>query len=96
MKRLYYFVADAAQIALQSIFAHKLRAFLTLIGIIIGVASVVVVGVVVAGAVLLAAAAVVPGAAVVGAVPAPSSEQAANVSVARARSVVRSLGIPPT
>jgi putative ABC transport system permease protein len=44
MKRLYYFVADAAQIALQSIFAHKLRAFLTLIGIIIGVASVVVVG----------------------------------------------------
>lgn len=44
MKRLYYFVADAARIALQSIFAHKLRAFLTLIGIIIGVASVVVVG----------------------------------------------------
>lgn len=44
MKRLYYFVADAARLALQSIFAHKLRAFLTLIGIIIGVASVVVVG----------------------------------------------------
>ena len=44
MKRLYYFFADAARIALQSIFAHKLRAFLTLIGIIIGVASVVVVG----------------------------------------------------
>ncbi|MEO6724219.1 MAG: ABC transporter permease [Blastocatellia bacterium] len=44
MKGLYYFFADAARIALQSIFAHKLRAFLTLIGIIIGVASVVVVG----------------------------------------------------
>ena len=44
MKRLYSFYADAASIALQSIFAHKLRAFLTLIGIIIGVASVVVVG----------------------------------------------------
>ena len=44
MKRLYSFYADAAKIALQSIFAHKLRAFLTLIGIIIGVASVVVVG----------------------------------------------------
>src|SRR5512147_3003963 len=36
--------AEAVRIALQSIFAHKLRAFLTLIGIIIGVASVVVVG----------------------------------------------------
>jgi putative ABC transport system permease protein len=35
---------DAFRLALQSIFAHKLRAFLTLIGIIIGVASVVVVG----------------------------------------------------
>jgi putative ABC transport system permease protein len=35
---------DAARIALQSIFAHKLRSFLTLIGIIIGVASVVIVG----------------------------------------------------
>ncbi|MBP6823555.1 MAG: ABC transporter permease [Acidobacteria bacterium] len=44
MKRLFYFFADAARIALQSIFAHKLRAFLTLIGMIIGVASVVVVG----------------------------------------------------
>jgi len=44
MKRLFSFFADAARIALQSIFAHKLRAFLTLIGIIIGVASVVVVG----------------------------------------------------
>ena len=44
MKRLFYFFADAARIAMQSVFAHKLRAFLTLIGIIIGVASVVVVG----------------------------------------------------
>ena len=35
---------DAFRLAIQSIFAHKLRAFLTLIGIIIGVASVVVVG----------------------------------------------------
>jgi putative ABC transport system permease protein len=44
MKTVYSFYLDAAKIALQSIFAHKLRAFLTLIGIIIGVASVVVVG----------------------------------------------------
>jgi putative ABC transport system permease protein len=44
MTRFYSFYADAAKIAFQSIFSHKLRAFLTLIGIIIGVASVVVVG----------------------------------------------------
>src|SRR5262244_396835 len=44
MRTVYSFYFDAAKIALQSIFAHKLRAFLTLIGIIIGVASVVVVG----------------------------------------------------
>jgi putative ABC transport system permease protein len=44
MRTVYSFYIDAAKIALQSIFAHKLRAFLTLIGIIIGVASVVVVG----------------------------------------------------
>ncbi len=44
MRYIYSFYTDAAKIALQSIFAHKLRAFLTLIGIIIGVASVVVVG----------------------------------------------------
>src|SRR5215475_4105128 len=49
MKSLYSFYADAARIALQSIFAHKLRAFLTLIGIIIGVASVVVVGASISG-----------------------------------------------
>jgi putative ABC transport system permease protein len=44
MRYLYSFYSDSFKIALQSIFAHKLRAFLTLIGIIIGVASVVVVG----------------------------------------------------
>lgn len=49
MKALYSIYADAAKIALQSIFAHKLRAFLTLIGIIIGVASVVVVGASISG-----------------------------------------------
>ncbi len=49
MKTIYTFYMDAAKIALQSIFAHKLRAFLTLIGIIIGVASVVVVGAAISG-----------------------------------------------
>jgi putative ABC transport system permease protein len=49
MKTIYTFYADAARIALQSIFAHKLRAFLTLIGIIIGVASVVIVGAAIQG-----------------------------------------------
>jgi putative ABC transport system permease protein len=49
MRTIYTFYADAARIALQSIFAHKLRAFLTLIGIIIGVASVVVVGAAIQG-----------------------------------------------
>jgi putative ABC transport system permease protein len=49
MKHLYSFYIDAARIAVQSIFAHKLRAFLTLIGIIIGVASVVVVGASISG-----------------------------------------------
>src|SRR6266850_7066834 len=44
MGTFFSFYLDAAKIALQSIFSHKLRAFLTLIGIIIGVASVVVVG----------------------------------------------------
>src|SRR5437667_5254828 len=49
MRYLYSVYADAAKIALQSILAHKLRAFLTLIGIIIGVAAVVVVGASVSG-----------------------------------------------
>src|SRR5881394_4335403 len=49
MRYLFSFYSDAARIALQSILAHKLRAFLTLIGIIIGVASVVVVGAAISG-----------------------------------------------
>ena len=49
MKQLYSFYTDAFQIAVKSIFEHKLRAFLTLIGIIIGVASVVVVGASISG-----------------------------------------------
>src|SRR5882724_12995460 len=49
MRYFYSFYADAAKIAFQSIIAHKLRAFLTLIGIIIGVAAVVVVGASVSG-----------------------------------------------
>ncbi len=44
MLQLYSFYSDAFRIALKSIFEHKLRAFLTLIGIIIGVAAVVIVG----------------------------------------------------
>lgn len=49
MRAFLSFYADALKIALQSIFAHKLRAFLTLIGIIIGVASVVTVGASISG-----------------------------------------------
>jgi putative ABC transport system permease protein len=49
MRALFSFYSDALKIALQSIFAHKLRAFLTLIGIIIGVASVVTVGASISG-----------------------------------------------
>ena len=49
MKAIFSFYSDALKIALQSIFAHKLRAFLTLIGIIIGVASVVAVGASISG-----------------------------------------------
>ncbi|HEX8176818.1 MAG TPA: ABC transporter permease [Pyrinomonadaceae bacterium] len=49
MRSVYTFYLDAARIAIQSILAHKLRAFLTLIGIIIGVASVVVVGASISG-----------------------------------------------
>lgn len=44
MIRFISFYIEIARIALQSIFAHKLRTLLTLLGIIIGVASVVVVG----------------------------------------------------
>jgi putative ABC transport system permease protein len=49
MKAFFSFYTDALRIAVQSIFAHKLRAFLTLIGIIIGVASVVTVGASISG-----------------------------------------------
>jgi putative ABC transport system permease protein len=49
MRHLYSFYTDAFWIALKSILEHKLRAFLTLIGIIIGVASVVVVGASISG-----------------------------------------------
>jgi putative ABC transport system permease protein len=49
MKQAYHFFADAAGIALRSIQAQKLRAFLTLLGIIFGVASVVVVGASISG-----------------------------------------------
>ncbi len=40
----YYDVSTAASLAFDSIRAHKLRSFLTLLGVIIGVASVVLVG----------------------------------------------------
>src|SRR4026208_2208158 len=49
MKQVISFYRDAFGIALQSILEHKLRAFLTLIGIIIGVAAVVVVGASISG-----------------------------------------------
>jgi len=49
MQQVYSFYSDAFKIALQSILEHKLRAFLTLIGIIIGVAAVVVVGASISG-----------------------------------------------
>lgn len=49
MKRLYSFYVDAFWIAIKSILEHKLRAFLTLLGVIIGVASVVVVGASISG-----------------------------------------------
>src|SRR5438477_8228587 len=49
MRYLFSVYGDSARIALQSILAHKLRAFLTLIGIIIGVASVVTVGASISG-----------------------------------------------
>src|SRR5262249_47551136 len=45
----YAFYTEAFKIALHAIVSHKLRAFLTLIGIIIGVASVIVVGASISG-----------------------------------------------
>lgn len=49
MRQLYSFYTDAFWIAVKSILEHKLRAILTLIGIIIGVAAVVVVGASISG-----------------------------------------------
>ncbi len=49
MRIVSSFYADATRIAVQSIAAHKLRAVLTLIGIVIGVASVVTVGASISG-----------------------------------------------
>jgi putative ABC transport system permease protein len=49
MRQLYSFYSDAFWIALKSILEHKLRALLTLVGIIIGVAAVVVVGASISG-----------------------------------------------
>src|SRR6266849_6324872 len=49
MRYFYSVYADSARIAIKSILEHKLRAFLTLIGIIIGVAAVVVVGASISG-----------------------------------------------
>ena len=49
MRQLYSFYLDAFRIALKSILEHKLRAFLTLIGIIIGVAAVIVVAASISG-----------------------------------------------
>jgi putative ABC transport system permease protein len=49
MRKLYSFYYDAFWIAIKSILEHKLRALLTLVGIIIGVAAVVVVGASISG-----------------------------------------------
>jgi putative ABC transport system permease protein len=49
MRQLYSFYSDAFWIALKSILEHKLRALLTLIGIIIGVAAVIVVSASISG-----------------------------------------------
>jgi putative ABC transport system permease protein len=45
----YTFYSEAFKIAMQAILSHKLRSFLTLIGMIIGVASVIVVGASISG-----------------------------------------------
>ena len=49
MRQVYTFYADAFWIAVRSILKHKLRAFLTLLGVIIGVSAVVVVGASISG-----------------------------------------------
>ena len=47
--RFHYDLAAALRLALDSIRSHKLRSFLTLLGVIIGVASVVLVGAAIEG-----------------------------------------------
>lgn len=47
--RLRYDITNALRLALESLRAHKLRSFLTLLGIVIGVASVVLVGSAISG-----------------------------------------------
>lgn len=47
--RAWYTVTTAASLALGSLRAHKLRSFLTLLGVIIGVSSVVIVGAAIEG-----------------------------------------------
>lgn len=49
MRHYWYVATTALRLAVDSILAHKLRSFLTLLGIIIGVASVVVVGAAIEG-----------------------------------------------
>jgi len=49
MRHLYSFYTDAFWISVKSILEHKLRAFLTLLGVIIGVSAVVVVGASISG-----------------------------------------------
>ncbi|MEO8072212.1 MAG: ABC transporter permease [Acidobacteriota bacterium] len=49
MRQVFSFYTDAFQISVKSILEYKLRAFLTLLGVIIGVASVVVVGASISG-----------------------------------------------
>ena len=49
MRQVFSFYTDAFQISIKSILEYKLRAFLTLLGVIIGVASVVVVGASISG-----------------------------------------------
>lgn len=49
MNAFWYKVSTAFELALSSIMAHKLRSFLTLLGVIIGVSSVVLVGAAIEG-----------------------------------------------
>jgi len=49
MKKSWYKLSTAFELALSSIMAHKLRSFLTLLGVIIGVSSVVLVGAAIEG-----------------------------------------------